>query len=172
MANFNLKKLANGLDKLTADNLNVLGNNVNKAIQDGLDKGHKLNGDTHTPLKKSTLNKRQQQGYPSGPPLVRSGNMRKTKKKAATPNNQVFEIQMTGKSKRTGAYYGAYHNEGYTNSPKSAYPAKKVPKREWFGIPKSAKPGGKQMKKTITEMRRRVRTAFKTNFHSVGQYKA
>ena len=77
---------------------------------------------------------------------------------------------MTGKSRRTGAYYGAFHNQGYTNSASSAFPKKKVPKREWFGVPKDSQEGGERNKRMITEMRRRIRTAFKTKFHKVGQY--
>ena len=170
--NFSLTKLARNLDRITVDNLNVIGNHVNKSIQDGLDSGTNINDGKHTRLsKRTTIPERERKGYPSSPPLVRSGTMRKTRIKKASLNNQVFEIRMVGKSKRTGAYYGAYHNQGYDNSPKSAFPNTSVPKREWFGIPKDSKVGGTRNKKMVTEIRKRVRTAFKTRFHAIGLYK-
>lgn len=35
---FDFKKLANKLDKIIVDDLNIVGNHINKAIQDGIDK--------------------------------------------------------------------------------------------------------------------------------------
>ena len=168
--NFSLTKLARKLDQITADNLNVMGNHINKSIQDGLDAGQGLSS-KHTRLSEdTTIPERKRKGFSSGPALIRTGTMRQTRKKPASAKNQSFEIWMAGKSKRTGKYYGAYHNQGYTTSPKSAYPNKKVPKREWFGIPEDAKVGGTRNKKMVTEIRRRVRTAFKTRFRKIGAY--
>ena len=169
--NFSLSKLARNLDRIVMDNLNVIGNHINKSIQDGLDSGTSIKDKKHTRLSEdTTIPERERKGFPSGPPLVRTGTMRQTRIKKASLNNQVFEIRMAGKSKRTGQYYGAYHNQGYTNSPKSAYPNKRFPKREWFGIPQDAKEGGTRNKKMVTEIHRRVRTAFKSKFRKVGQY--
>ena len=87
--------------------------------------------------------------------------MRKTKKTPATKSKKQFTIAMAGKSKK-GAYYGAYHNTGFVQTnPKQWFHGSKVPKREWFGIPKSMFPGEAAYEKAIAERSMRVRSAWK-----------
>tara|TARA_R110002020_G_scaffold472472_1_gene700583 strand:+ start:9934 stop:10497 length:564 start_codon:yes stop_codon:yes gene_type:complete len=175
LKNFSHKKLANNLDEIMAENLNDIGNWINKSIQDGLRSGKDINDKSFAPLStKSTTILR-----PSGKPLMgskRSENLRKTKKIPATKKNLEFIIEATGKSqatlptlggkkvkrKKAGQIYGAYHNEGYTTSSKSAIPNKEVPKREWFGIPKSALPKGKNYEKASLNRRLRIQKAIRT----------
>ena len=51
--------------------------------------------------------------------------------------------------------------QGTTNSSKSRYPNAKVEKREWFGITKEMKPGGSDYKKTIAQIKLRLRNGWK-----------
>ncbi len=158
---FNFKKLANKLDGIIVNDLNVLGNRINKAIQDGIDKGKDINNKSFKPLEPST------KAFGGKKPLNRTGNMRKTKKTPATRGKHRFMIEMTGKSKK-GAYYGAYHNTGYTivenKFTKAFMPnaiGSKVDPREWFGIPKSMFPGESEYKKAMAERTFRIRSAWK-----------
>jgi hypothetical protein len=176
--NFSYKKLARKLPDILSDSLNVLGNHINKAIQDGIDSGRDINDKTFEPLStKSTLPMRNRDGYGFSPLKLR-GHLRKTKKTPATDANPVFKIEMVGKSQKTlpllagkkvnrknpGVVYGAFHNQkgGYRTSPKSAIPNKKVPQRKWFGIPDSALPGGSEYKKASLNRKFRIAKALKT----------
>ena len=87
--------------------------------------------------------------------------MKETLMEHATNKNLQFIIQMNGKSPRTKKIYGQYHNEGYTNSPDAWFPGAKVPKREWFGIPKSMQEGGKELDKALLNIRLAIRRAWK-----------
>ena len=152
---FSFKKLANKLDSIIVQDLNTVGNHINKAIQDGIDSGKDIDGKGFEPLRPST------KAFGGNKPLDRTGNMRKTKKIPATRSKKSFIIQMDGKSKK-GAYYGAYHNTGFTQTnPKQWFHGAKVPKREWFGIPKSMFPGETAYQKAIAERHMRVRSAWK-----------
>tara|TARA_Y100000310_G_scaffold304900_1_gene344520 strand:- start:109 stop:597 length:489 start_codon:yes stop_codon:yes gene_type:complete len=151
---FSFKKFANKLEGIIIADLNAVGNHINKAIQDGIDSGKDIHSKGFKKLAPATV------ALGGKKPLNRTGNMRKTKKIPAKKGNYKFIIEMAGKSKK-GRYYGAYHNTGYTNSPKAWFPGAKVPKREWFGIPKSMYPGESAYKKAIAERSLRVRSAFK-----------
>ena len=158
---FNFKKLANKLDSIIVQDLNTVGNHINKAIQDGIDSGKDINGKGFEPLRPST------KAFGGNKPLDRTGNMRKTKKIPATRAKKSFTIEMSGKSKK-GRYYGAYHNTGYTivenKFTKAFMPnaiGAKVPKREWFGIPKSMFPGEAAYQKAIASRSLMVRSAWK-----------
>ena len=169
--NFSFKKLARKLPDIIQDNLNILGAHVNRAIQDGIDSGKDIDGKSFSSLKKSTKELRN-----GSTPLKRSGTLRKTKLIKATEKNQVFIIKMNGKSKKTlptmggrkvkrrgaGKFYGAFHNEGYTTHSDSAIPNKDVPARKWFGIPKTAMPGGSEWDKASVRRRLAIRKAFRT----------
>ena len=155
---FSFKKLANKLDSIIVNDLNVLGNRVNKAIQDGIDKEENIKGQKYSsiaPMKQTTKDL-------GGTKLLnRTGNMRKTKKIPATRAKHRFIIEMAGKSKK-GAYYGAYHNTGFKQTnPKQWFYGSTVPKREWFGIPKSMFPGEPEYKKAMMERTFRIRSAWK-----------
>lgn len=174
--NFNYKKLGDKLPDIMAENLNVLGNWINKGIQDGLKNGEDINEKPFKQLKQSTKDMRGSDG--GSKPLVRRGHLGKTQKTPATPANPIFKIEMKGKSQVTlpkindkkvkrrnaGTIYGAFHNQpgGYTTSPDSAVPNKKVPQRQWFGIPKSCLPGGKNYEKATLNRRFRIQKAIKT----------
>ena len=152
---FNFKKLANKLDSIIVNDLNAVGNHINKAIQDGIDKGKDIHDKSFKQLEPVTV------ALGGKKPLNRTGNMRKTKKIPAKRGNHKFIIEMSGKSEK-GAYYGAYHNTGFTQTnPKQWFHGAKVPQREWFGIPKSMFPGEKAYEKAIAERSLRVRSAWK-----------
>jgi hypothetical protein len=158
---FSFKKLSDKLDKIMIDDLNVLGNNINKAIQDGINNGKDVNGKNFAPLRPSTI------AFGGKKPLKRTGNMRKTKKTPATRQKPSFTIEMVGQNKK-GVKYGAYHNTGY-NIVENKFTSRfmpsaigsKVPKREWFGIPKTMQPGGNQYNKALVERKLRIRSAWK-----------
>ena len=152
---FSFKKFANKLDSIIVADLNTVGNHINKAIQDGIDSGTDIKGKSFKALESIT----KEIGGKN--PLNRRGNMRKTKKIPATRSKKQFTIEMSGKSKK-GAYYGAYHNTGFVQTnPKQWFHGSKVPKREWFGIPKSMFPGESAYEKAIAERSMRVRSAWK-----------
>tara|TARA_Y100000593_G_C4307682_1_gene336613 strand:+ start:203 stop:688 length:486 start_codon:yes stop_codon:yes gene_type:complete len=152
---FSFKKLANKLDKIIVDDLNIVGNHINKAIQDGIDKGKDINDRTFAPLEEITKD------LGGRKPLNRTGNMRKTKKTPASSANKKFIIEMAGKSKK-GRYYGAYHNTGFTQTnPKQWFYGSTVPQREWFGIPKSMFPGQSAYEKAIASRSLKIRSAWK-----------
>ena len=152
---FSFRKLANKLDQIIVADLNAVGNHINKAIQDGIESGKDINGANFDPLKPITKK------LGGKKPLNRTGNMRKTKKIPATRAKKEFIIQMNGKSKK-GAYYGAYHNTGFEQThPKQWFTGAVVPKREWFGIPKTMFPGEAAYNKAIAERRLRIKSAWK-----------
>lgn len=146
---------------------------MNRAIQDGISSGKDINDKAFKRLKSSTTSLRA-----GSTPLKSTGTLRKTKLTKATKKNLVFEIKMVGKSKRTlpelngkkvnrksaGKVYGAFHNQkgGYTTSSSSAIPNRRVPRRNWFGIPKSVFPGGKEWKKATVRRKIEIRKALRT----------
>ena len=152
---FDFSKLKRNFKPLLKNEINVLGNHLNKAIQDNIDNGIDVNKKSFARLKPVTKK------LGGSKILERSGTMRKTKKIPATEKKLKFFIEMAGKSSRTGNYYGAYHNEGYTNPPGSWFPGTVVPARKWFGIPIDFKPGGKEYDKAILNIKLRIRRAFK-----------
>ena len=152
---FNFKKFANKLDSIIVADLNTVGNHINKAIQDGIDSGKDIKGGSFKSLEPITV------ALGGMKPLDRTGKMRKTKKIPAKRGNHKFIIEMSGKSKK-GAYYGAYHNTGFTQTnPKQWFHGSKVPQREWFGIPKSMFTGETAYEKAIAERSLGVRSAWK-----------
>ena len=154
-ASFSFKKLANKLESILVNDLNVVGSRTNKAIQDGIDQGKDINGNSFKPLEPITIE------LGGKKPLNRTGNMRKTKKIPARKGNHQFVIEMAGKS-RQGAYYGAYHNTGFVQTnEKQWFHGSKVEKREWFGVPKSMFPGESEYNKAIKERTFRIRSAWK-----------
>ena len=152
---FSFKKLANKLDKIIVDDLNAVGNHINKAIQDGIDSGKDIKDGSFKSLEPITV------ALGGKKPLDRTGKMRKTKKIPATRAKKQFIIEMAGKSKK-GRYYGAFHNTGFKQTNKKQwFYGSKVPKREWFGIPKSMFPGEAAYQKAIASRSLMVRSAWK-----------
>ena len=153
-ATFSYKKLSAKLAATITSGVNELGKQVNinigKNLADGKDSTGKK---SHTLLSPdSTIPIRQRRGQGSKP-LVISGKLEQRKIKKATTSKPVFEIELTGKG-RKGYIYGALHNQkgGYKTADDSAIPGKKVPQRNWFGVPKSCKPGGTEWKKMVARV--------------------
>ena len=153
---FDLKKMANRLNKVISDSLNVHGKRVNKDIQDGLKSSMDVNDASFEPLSENTKRTGGKK------PLDRSGNMGETRVKQSKPSKEpIYEIEMVGKSSRTGNIYGAFHNTGYINSPKARFPGAKVPPRKWFGLSVRMAPGSDAYKKYELERHLRIKSAFK-----------
>ena len=147
--NFDFKKLSRKVAGNVVTGINELGKRVNIEIGKNLKKGIDINEKSLKKLSStSTIPIRERRGQGSKP-LVISGKMEERKIKQATVASPSFEIEMVGKSKRTEKIYGAFHHTGYTTSPNSAIPNRKVPARKWFGVSKSCRPGGDQWKKSI-----------------------
>ena len=152
---FDFKKLKRKFPGILSDALNVIGNRLVKSMEDGIDRGEDIKGNSFEPLKSTTM------ATGGKRPLKRSGKMKKgLKKDPAKPSDLKFIIEMTEKSK--GEVYGAYHNQGYTNSNKKKqwFKNAKIPKREWFGITKEMQPDGKEMKKAMVEVQARIVSAW------------
>ncbi len=152
---FDFKKLSKKLDKIYVNALNQLGNHINKAIQDGIDSSTDIHDNAFVPMKQVTKDL-------GGTKLLnRTGKMKQTRKKFASSNNQTFTITAPTK-------YGAYHNTGFTQTnPKQWFHKSKVPQREWFGIPKDAKPGGNRYEKMMLDIKNRIRSGFKTQLKKI-----
>lgn len=157
--NFDFKKMAKAMRQRYTKVINdMFLANINKTIQQGIDSGKDINGNKFKKLEDSTIEIGNNTGNPVFKTLDRTENMRKTKLFKATTGNLVARIEMVGKSKKRkkNVIYGQYHNKGFTTSPKSAVPNKKVEKREWFGIPKDFRDGGKDYKKYVAEIERMI----------------
>ena len=137
-------RLINGIIKNT---LNQMANHVNESIQRGIDNKRDVNGKPFDALSvESTLpirNYRRQGFTPLDTMKSKSAKkLRNTKIKRATQNKLASKILMTTE-------YGVYHNEGFDTDPDSMIPNKKVPARNWFGIPKDMAAGGKSYENFI-----------------------
>ena len=96
---YDFNKLKNKLNTIMKDQLNVLGNGIYKAIQDGIDAGKDIDGNSFEPLHEITT-------MTGGSKILdRTGTMKQTKKDPAKENDLNFVITMTGKSSRTGKYH-------------------------------------------------------------------
>jgi hypothetical protein len=158
--NYSPGKLAKALNSAFIDAFKPMIRELNVQIQDTINTSTDIDGKPFKKLKKSTTSIRKKRGQPAQPPLKITGKMRGTKIKIATKTNLLFEIEMTGKSKK-GVYYGSLHNKGFTS--KGMISGKTVPARKWFGIPKNYKKGGARYE----EARRAVRHNIKTSFDTV-----
>ena len=152
---FDFKKLKRKFPGILSDALNTVGSRLVKSIQDGIDKGKDIKGNSFEPLSDTTkeLGGRK--------PLDRSGKMKKgLKKEPAKPSDLKFIIEMSAESR--GEIYGAFHNQGYTNSfkKKQWFKGAKIPMREWFGITKEMQPDGKEYKKAMKEVQARIVSAW------------
>ena len=146
---YSFKKLANKIEDIIVKDINALGNHINKTIQEGIDRGTDIKGKSFKKLEPITI------ALGGKKILDRTGKMKRTQTYKATSNNPKFIIEMQ-------TPYGAYHNTGFTQTnPKQWFYGSKVPKREWFGIPKSMKPGGSDYKKAVLERHLRIKMAWK-----------
>ena len=71
---YNFKKLSRKIEGILVKDLNVIGNRINKAIQDGIDSGTDIRGNKFQSLSPGTI------AFGGSKPLDRTGNMRQTKK--------------------------------------------------------------------------------------------
>ena len=156
--NYDPKKLAAKMDTIWIDAFKPMIRELNIQIQSSIRTSTDIDGKKFKRLKKSTTDIRKQRGQPEQPPLKITEKMRGTKIIQATKTKPSFEIVMTGKNK--GVYYGVLHNEGFTTG--GMIPGKKVPARNWFGIPKEYKKGGRKYE----EARRQVRDNIRRALHS------
>ena len=165
--------IADNLLRLSMQNINTIGNHINRSIQKGLESGKDIDGNSFKPLKASSKAARKDKtlyyGKYSGSgkkPLMWSENLRTTKKIPATLTKQRFIIEMDAKR---GYQYGALHNQkgGYITAQKSAVPGKKVPQRKWFGIPKEMRTGGKELNLAIGNIGRNIGHFFGNKTHKI-----
>ena len=142
--NYSFAKASRLINKIIAENLNMMANYQNEAIQAGIYNKRDINGKSYVPLSEdSTLPIRnaRKQGFT---PLdrmkgARQKKLRNTKILRATQNKLVSKIKMM-------TAYGVFHNQGFTTSPKSMIPSQKVPARNWFGISTEMRPKGRKYK--------------------------
>ena len=156
--NYDPKKLAAKMDTIWIDAFKPMIRELNREIQDSIETSTDIDGKKFKRLKKSTTDIRKQRGQKTQPPLLIGGELRGTKIIQATKTKPSFEIEMTGKNK--GVYYGALHNQGFISS--GMIPGKRVPARNWFGVPKEYKKGGRKYE----EARRQVRDNLRRALHS------
>ena len=146
---FSFKKLANKLESIIIADLNVKGNRINKAIQDGINNGKDIHGKSFKKLKDTTI------ALGGIKPLKRTGKMSETQKLPAKKGNLKFTIV-------AHTHYGAYHNTGFTQTnPKQWFHGAVVPQREWFGVHKSMFPGESEYEKSNPERSFRISQSWK-----------
>jgi hypothetical protein len=161
--NYNLNKFGNSFIQAFIDAYKPMINELNRQIYETTERSVDIHGKKFKSLKKSTTNIRKQRGQPEQPPLKITGKMRGTKIIQATKAKPSFEIEMTGQ--RRNVYYGSLHNEGFTTG--GMIPGKKVPARNWFGIPKEYKKGGKRYEEASRQMRFRLRRSLQSAMKKV-----
>ena len=146
--NFSLTKLSVSMPGLVSDMLNAHGSGILDEIQNGIDLQEDIKGKPYKTM--SPSRRRQRKKAKTGRKLLdESGRMRKCKKEPSTPSTLKYKITNIGNKK--GVYYGSFHNTGDGN----------LPKREWFGIPKSSKPGGSAYEKRKEVLLRMLARAWK-----------
>mgnify|MGYP003660216917 FL=1 len=152
---FNLKKLAINIDKIVADGLNMQAKYLNDSIQNGIDTGTDIYGDSFARLGGMRIQSRRLKGQGSKI-LDATGNMRKTKLIRATGSNPVAGVKQNGRPNKQGNHYGAFHNKGGINEL-----GHNVPKRKWFGITKEMLPGGRLNNKVMEIMKMHIRSQWR-----------
>ena len=153
---FSFKKLQSKFDNIMTEQVNVLTRHINRAIQTNTSAGRGID------LTKKGRAKRFKKLEPTTvalhgahTPLNVTGKLKETRIIPATVSNDPKAIiEMV-------TDYGAYQHTGFTQTnPKQWFYGAKVEARPWFGIHKSARPGGKDWKKAQVEMRMRIRSAW------------
>ena len=142
--NYSFAKASRLINKIVAENLNLMAVWQNEAIQAGIRDKKDIDGNSFTPLStESTLPIRnaRKQGFT---PLDRMKGARQKKLR----NTRVFKATQKNLSSKVKMMtdYGVYHNQGFTTSPKSMIPSQKVPARNWFGMSKEMRPKGRKYK--------------------------
>ena len=141
--NFNLAKIKLDLSK----ELNMAADIIVKDIESGIEHGRDINGTSFKKLKPSTIHSKRHRG--SSTPRIALSDKEIMKKvyvpsgKRATKSKQRVEIIPPKKR----ADIGVFHQQG----------GAKLPKREWFGISKTAE--SRVMKMTELRIEKEIRDA-------------
>ena len=145
--NYSFEKAANKLVDIIAETLTTMARYQNESIQRGIDTQTDIKGAKYAKLSTtSTLPIRNKRGQGFTPlDTMKTGSKKKLRNTKMVPTERST---MTSKVLML-TEYGTYHNEGFTTGSNSMIPGKKVPKREWFGITKEMKKGGKQYEKYV-----------------------
>ena len=153
---FDLGKLSRKLSKIVDDGLDSMATRVNKRIQQGIDRGIDIKNKPFEPLGPARSTMRG----PGAKILDDEGRMRKTTLiKASAGGKHTAMIKMSGRRAK-GKYVGALHNEGYTVT-SGRFKGSSVPKRNWFGIPKDMKKGGKEYKIAVKLIMKDIERAWR-----------
>ena len=157
ISTFDLGKLSRKLSELVDDGLDSMATRVNHSIQKGIDTGVDIENKPFEPLGPARSSVRG----PGAKILDDEGRMRKTTliKASASGGKHTAIIRMSGRRAK-GKYVGTLHNEGYTVTA-GRFKGSTVPKRNWFGIPKDMRAGGKEYKKAIGLIKKDIRRAWK-----------
>ena len=140
--NYSFKKAASAINGIIAETLTDMVRYQNEAIQAGIDNSRDIEGNAFEKLsEKSTLpiRNRRKQGFTplDTMKLGRRKKLRHLKVIPATETEFVAKIVMTAK-------YGVYHNEGFDAKGWFKNNPKKVPARNWFGVTKDMRAGGRR----------------------------
>ena len=144
---FSFKKAASLIQGNVADSLNLMAVYQNEAIQRGIATSTDIEGKPFKRLStESTLPIRNKRGQGFTPldrmKGERQKKLRNTKVIKATKAKLISKIQML-------TSYGVYHNQkgGFKVQNNFMKKEKHVPQRNWFGISKEMRKGGKQYEK-------------------------
>ena len=121
----------------------------NESIQRGIDTQTDIKGAKFAKLKTdTTLRIRNKRGHGFTPlDTMKTGSKKKLRNTKMVPAKQS---DLTSKVIMVNEH-GIYHNQegGFITGENSMIPNQKVPQREWFGITKEMKKGGKQYEKFV-----------------------
>ena len=160
--NYSPGKVALNIDKLIAEMLTDMAKWQNESIQSGIDNKRDIEGKPFTALSKDStlpIRNRRKQGFT---PLDtgktgRKKKLRNTRVYPATQKKHIAIVKML-------TSYGVYHNEGFTAKGWFKKHPKKVPARNWFGISKEMRLGGRKHKifvnLTLTKIGQVIRKQF------------
>ena len=160
--NYSPGKAARNVDNLIAKMLTDMAKWQNEAIQSGIDNKRDIEGKPFTALSKDStlpIRNRRKQGFT---PLDtgktgRKKKLRNTRVYPATQKKHIAIVEMQ-------TSYGVYHNEGFTAKGWFKKHPKKVPARNWFGISKEVRPGGRKYKVFVKTVLMDIGQAMKKQF--------
>ena len=160
--NYSPGKVALNIDKLIAEMLTDMAKWQNESIQSGIDNKRDIEGKPFTALSKDStlpIRNRRKQGFT---PLDtgktgRKKKLRNTRVYPATQKKHIAIVEMQ-------TSYGVYHNEGFTAKGWFKKHPKKVPARNWFGISKEVRPGGRKYKVFVKTVLMDIGQAMKKQF--------
>ena len=137
--NFDIEKLIKNLRTATSKLLNNIAEPIKEVLDDNIYKGvfdptrgstDKLHG-SHNPLHLTGKLAKSNKVFPASPSRLKAvvKNTAKSSKnyKIRKPNGKIYK----GTRKSAPVFYGYYQNKGFTTSPKSLIPNKRVPERNF-----------------------------------------